>query len=257
VTFALVEGDCLHPLTGLACLADRSVDHVITDPPYEADAHTKGRRTKVDGWRKAMELGVRDGICVETPLPFVAITDEQRVAAAAQMARVARRWILVFCQVEASQKWAQALIAGGVQYIRTMIWVKPGAQPQFTGDRPGVGYESIVVAHRKGRKRWNGGGRVGVFTFSKGGTDGKTAHHPTTKPLPLMRELVDLFSDPGELICDPYAGSGSTGVAALMLGRNFLGWEIDAGYATTAIRRLRGDEVRPDPRQPSLFGAYV
>jgi site-specific DNA-methyltransferase (adenine-specific) len=117
-----------------------------------------------------------------------------------------------------------------------------------------MGYESIVVAHRAGRKRWNGGGKVGVLTHGKAGLTGDTQPHPTTKPLPLMRELVELFTDPGETICDPYAGSGSTGVAAGMLGRHFIGWEVDAEYHAIAMRRLRGEEARPDERQPSLFG---
>jgi site-specific DNA-methyltransferase (adenine-specific) len=47
------------------------------------------------------------------------------------------------------------------------------------------------------------------------------------KPLALMDVLVRLFSEPGELILDPFAGSGTTGVAALRLGRRFVGWEMN------------------------------
>jgi site-specific DNA-methyltransferase (adenine-specific) len=164
----------------------------------------------------------------------------------------------VFCQVEAAHKWAAAIACApfGVDYVRTMVWVKPDGQPQFTGDRPGMGYESIVVCHRKGRKRWNGGGRLGVFEFNKNGGKGNSdpAPHPTTKPLPLMRELVSLFSDPDELILDPFAGSGSTGVACRQLGRRFIGWELNRDYFDIACRRLRGEEAKPNPAQPSLFG---
>jgi DNA modification methylase len=255
VSVELREGSCLDPATGLASLPDKSVDHVITDPPYEAEAHSKGRRAKPGGWRQA-QYGAGDGRAVEeAPLPFAPMVEDDRLAVAAHFGRVARRWILVFCQVEASQMWADALIAGGVQYVRTMVWVKPDAQPQLTGDRPGMGYESIVVAHRQGRKRWNGGGRVGVFVHNKsaGRPAGEKAPHPTTKPLPLMRELVDLFTDTGDLIVDPYAGSGTTGVACRQLGRSFLGWELDAGYAEIARRRLAGEEAKPNAAQPSLF----
>jgi DNA modification methylase len=48
------------------------------------------------------------------------------------------------------------------------------------------------------------------------------------------------FSDPGELVCDPYAGSGTTGLACAQLGRSFLGWERDAAMAELAQRRLTG-----------------
>ena len=81
-------GDCLDPVSGLASLPDRSVDHVITDPPYEAEAHTKQRRVK----RSA-------GVMKAEPLSFHPTTDDQRVAVAAHFGRVARRWVVVFCQV--------------------------------------------------------------------------------------------------------------------------------------------------------------
>jgi site-specific DNA-methyltransferase (adenine-specific) len=53
-----------------------------------------------------------------------------------------------------------------------------------------------------------------------------------------MERLVRLFSDQGELILDPFTGSGSTGVAALRLGRRFAGWEMNPEYAEMARRRL-------------------
>ncbi len=246
-------GSCLDPLTGLASLADDSVDVTITDPPYEAEAHTKGRRTKVSGWRQAAARGEAAGVAQEAPLPFAMITQDARADAALHISRLSRRWILVFCQVEAAHLWAAALAAHGAEYIRTMVWTKPNAQPQFTGDRPGHGYESIVVAHRKGRKRWNGGGRLGTFDHCTVAAGNERAAHPTTKPLPLMRELVSLFSDPGELVLDPFAGSGSTGVACNQLGRRFLGWELSPEYHAIATRRLNGDEAKPRKEQPGLF----
>ena len=60
-----------------------------------------------------------------------------------------------------------------------------------------------------------------MFIVNKGG-DPRTGHQ-TQKPLALMELLVRLFSDPGELILNPFAGSGTTGVAAIRLGRRFLG----------------------------------
>jgi DNA modification methylase len=60
----------------------------------------------------------------------------------------------------------------------------------------------------------------------------------TEKPLPLMESLVRDFTDPGDLILDPFAGSGTTGVAAIRLGRRFIGWEKDPKYHTIAVKRL-------------------
>lgn len=243
-------GDCIE---GMRTLADDSVDVTITDPPFEEQAHAKQRRIRDPGVSKGASESRK---VVSAQLPFEPITDRQRVESAQEIARVTRRWVLAFCQVEASQDWALAFVSSGLEYVRTMIWVKPDGMPQYTGDRPGMGYESIVVCHRPGRKAWNGGGRHGVFTENKnaGRPSGEPAPHPTTKPLPLMRELVSLFSDSDELILDPFTGSGSTGVACRQLNRRFIGFEINRDYYEIACRRLRGEEAKPNPAQPSLFG---
>ncbi len=156
--------------------------------------------------------------------------------------------------------WQDALTADGIQSPRRIgIWVKPDGQPQFSGDRPGVGYESIVITHAKGRSRWNGGGKVGVFTFIKN-SPGGSHFHETQKPLPLMLELVELFTDPDDLILDPFCGSGTTGVACLRLGRRFIGIERDTKYAAIAVERLEAEANGMNLRdaragQMPMFGA--
>src|SRR3954468_18398906 len=221
-TWELRTGDCL---AGMASLPDASIDVVITDPPYEAEAHTSQRIVARSGGRLEVE-----------PISFPPITEEERVESSRQMARLARRWILVFCQVEGAMKWRAALEAAGAVYKRTCLWVKPDGKPQYSGDRPGIGYESIVACHAQGRSTWNGGGSHGVFIVNKGG-DVRTGHQ-TQKPLALMELLVRLFSDRGELVLDPFVGSGTTGVAAIRLGRRFAGWEMNPAYADMARRRL-------------------
>lgn len=204
---------------------------VITDPPYEAEAHTKGRRSlgeSVEGKRRVKE----------TPLPFAPIDEAARLEAGRVAARVAERWCVVFCQSEAAMLWRGALESSGEHvYRRTGVWVKPDAQPQFSGDRPGVGYESIVFTHRKGRCAWNGGGRVAVFEHNKR-IGGGPNEHPTMKPLALMVELVELFTNPGDLVVDLFAGSGTTGVACMLTGRRFYGVELNLEYAMLAAERL-------------------
>ena len=98
------------------------------------------------------------------------------------------------------------------------------------------------------------GGKARIYEFMRA-NDGRLPNpHPTTKPLPLMRQIVEDFTDENDTILDPFAGSGTTGVAAIQLGRHFVGWERDANYHAIATRRLRGDEAKPNPAQPSLFG---
>jgi len=240
-SWTLHLGDCLGD-GGMGTLADRSVDHVICDPPFEAEAHTLMRRVKRYANGRAAEYDGR--VAVLEPLPFPPLTEDERINSAVQMARVARRWILVFCQIEASHRWIEAIRSAGATYRRTCLWVKPDGQPQLSGDRPGLGYETIVVCHAPGSSRWNGGGGRGVFVCNKG-EGGPHAPHPTTKPLALMERLVDLFTDPGETILDPFAGSGTTLVAAKRLGRSAIGWERDPKYHEIASRRIA--ETREQP----------
>jgi len=62
--------------------------------------------------------------------------------------------------------------------------------------------------------------------------------HPTQKPIAALMPLIESFSRPGDMVLDPFAGSGSTLLAARMLGRNWLGVELDARYHAAARRRL-------------------
>ncbi|MEN2352000.1 DNA-methyltransferase [Lacticaseibacillus paracasei] len=66
----------------------------------------------------------------------------------------------------------------------------------------------------------------------------KKQFHPTQKPTPLMERLINLVSDEGSVILDPFMGSGSTGVAAVSMGRSFIGDEIDDDYFRTAEQRI-------------------
>jgi site-specific DNA-methyltransferase (adenine-specific) len=109
--------------------------------------------------------------------------------------------------------------------------------PQYSGDRPGMGYETILAMHVPGRSEWNGGGRSSVFTCNK--NSGGVHEHPTMKPLRLMRDLVSLFSAPGDRVLDPFSGAGSTLVAAKDLGRSAIGIEIEPRYCEIAVKRLR------------------
>lgn len=237
--WALVEGDCLDVLP---TLPERSVTHVITDPPYSEYVHTKALSRAVD-------------------FGFDHITQEQREALADECARLASRWTLAFCDVESSHLWSGAFTSAGLDYCRTGAWVKIGAMPQFTGDRPGAGFEAIVIVHPKGRKRWNGGGSQAVWThlIDRGMPGQDPRCHPTQKPLSLMLELVELFTDPGDVILDPYAGSGTTGVACLRLGRRFIGIERKPEHAKTARERLEAESAGLTLKakragQVSLFG---
>ncbi|MGR9587123.1 DNA methyltransferase [Pandoraea sputorum] len=64
-------------------------------------------------------------------------------------------------------------------------------------------------------------------------------HHPTQKPVAQLSQLIESFSRPNDIVLDPFAGSGSTCVAAHQLGRRFLGIEMDPQYHAAGVRRLQ------------------
>ena len=224
----LYHGDCLDILPQL-----EPVDHVITDPPYEVEAHTNARRLNA-------QHDIRDYV-----IEFSAITEEVRERFTAECGRLSRGWVLVFCQSEAIGSWRRALETGGCAWKRAQAWVKPDSAPQFTGDRPAVGFECIATAWAgSGKSKWNGGGKRGVYEHCVNNFGRLTAGrpHPTMKPLPLMTELVTLFTDQGETILDPFAGSGTTGVAAKLNGRKAILIEREGKYCEIAAKRLRETE---------------
>lgn len=217
--------------------APESVDVVVADPPYDARTHKGGRRGI--GWAgnsKHRDISRARSLSFEpaSPADF-----------APKLMRIVWRWMINFCAVEQLGAYAAAL---GDEYLRSGLWLKSNPCPQFTGDRPGQWGDAIAVCHPAGRKRWGGGGKTLVLRSSTVGQNNNRAGgvgsrlHETEKPVSIMLDLVRLFSDPGELVYDPYCGSGTTGVACLRLGRRFLGAEMQPHYAKVAAERLAAEE---------------
>ena len=67
--------------------------------------------------------------------------------------------------------------------------------------------------------------------------------HPTQKPAELIEYLIRTYSNAGDVILDPFAGSGTTAVAAINSDRSFIGWERDDGYYNAAIKRIETAKI--------------
>lgn len=234
-TATLYLGDCRDILPTLP-----KVDAVIVDPPYEEEAHGSGRRLlgRTEQLRNARVREIE-----EAPLDFDAMDEDLRNYMAEWSAKNCNGWMLSFCQAEAISVWREAMETAGMKWRRAMVWVKPDSSPQLSGDRPAQGYESIAAAWcGEGRSVWNGGGRRGVFTYGKhdpgAGHGGRRNEHPTQKPITLMKDLVQLFTQPGHTVLDMCMGSASTGIACIDLGRPFYGIEKKLVHFDTACRRI-------------------
>lgn len=214
----IFHGDCREVLPTL----DRA-DAVITDPPYGDETHD----------------GARTGDGSEVLVNFESIDPEtlRSVFAAANP----KRWTV------ATMEWRHIALLSqtppdGLRFVRFGVWVKPNGSPQFTGDRPAQGWEGVCIMHSvEEALRWNGGGHHGVWTYNK-----VNSLHPTGKPLPLVTRLVELFTEPSEVVLDPFMGGGTTLEACKLTGRPAIGIEQSEKYCEIAAKRLA---------QGVLFGA--
>ncbi len=215
-THNLIEGDAYEILRGEAAI----VDALITDPPYSAIVHEtmKTKGTLTNGVLRKVDPGFDHLSNFDFVPRFVAL---------------ARRWSLFFCALE---DFGRYQAADPACYVRSGIYAKGRAMPQITGDRPGNRCEGIAIFHPKGRKRWNGGGTAGLWVGHP--ESRKITGHPTAKPVLLCMRLIELFTDPGETVLDPFAGSGAIGLACVAMGRGYLGIEKSAEHVANARRRL-------------------
>lgn len=251
--FTLHLGDCLDLVTGLASLADGSVDHVITDPPY-------GERTHEGQRHGRREAGSRysDQWVTSRALEYEALDDKTLQAVAGHFVRVARKWILVMTSHDLFPKWEQAL---GRYTFAPLPIVLEGMNVRLAGDGPSSWTVWLVVNRPIGLKD---GTKPGAYVGSPGrGPDRAANPVKGHKPDWLMERIISDYTKPGETILDPFAGSGTTGVAAIRLGRNFLGWEKDPDHYSIALRRLTpareqltiaAVDSSPKPKQTKIGG---
>ena len=156
----LILGDCLEVMPTLG-----KVDHTITDPPYEKEAHTMGRRTN---GKKSDKEGKYHREIKFAPLSFAAINEEIRAKAAQLITGLTEGWALTFCQAEAVGSWRDVYEAANAKFKRSMVWIKPDGMPQFNGQMPAMGYESITAAWcGPGYSVWNGGGDMAFSPFQR------------------------------------------------------------------------------------------
>jgi site-specific DNA-methyltransferase (adenine-specific) len=227
----LYQGDCMAVMPTLG-----RVGHIISDPPYEASLHAA--KAHLSDLRKDKGPELKE----INFAPIDAIRDDVvRVSQA-----LCDGWFIAFCTVEGTAKWADSINASPMKYKRACIWVKPDSTPQLNGQGPAQGAECFVTAWcGTGHARWNAGGKRGVYTCCVNGPS-RHGGHPTEKPVRLMRELLADFTSEGDLVCDGFMGSGSTGVACVESGRKFIGIERDPDYFDIAVARITAAHRQAD-----------
>ncbi len=190
----------------LASLQAESVDLVVTDPPYE---FAGGHRRK--HW-------------------FDELPDDGWAQVLAELYRVLRpdRHAYVFCDRRTHRVFEQAARTAGFRVHEPLIWDKDWIG---TGGGCWRSQYELILFLEKGRRAGNRRDRANVLRVRR-----PHRGYPTEKPVALLRALIDQASAPGELVLDPFCGSGNVGVAARQLGRRALVCDIAPGFAAQRLR---------------------
>ena len=252
MTYTLHRGDALSVLSRLP---DASVDAVITDPPYNSGGRTASERTS-----RTARTKYTSGDAAHQLADFPGENKDQRsytrwlAELLTEAFRVTRNHgvAVVFSDWRQQPATSDALQMAGWTWSGTMPWIKPASRPRKGGFKQSA--EEIV---------WGVKGKLdntreiylpGHFIGSQ---PRKDRVHITQKPVEVMRELTRICP-PGGTVLDFCCGSGSTGVAALQEGLNFVGIEVTDHYADIAEERLKrtlqglADDADQDEAAPTV-----
>ena len=217
-------GDCLEIMRDMPAA---SVDAVITDPPYGLDPKQPATRTDASGTFTASPTFEGDTFSTDW---LYEISRVLKVGG----------WCLSFVDNKKITTLWDAGKSAGLKPRQTVIWQKKNLPPTFMPWWVS-NYESMVAFSNGKVRTWNGGGaRRNVIQHANTSFTKAQGYrlHPTQKPVGLMRELIELLTNEGDIILDPFAGSASTLIAAIETGRDAIGIEINPQYFEIAQRRI-------------------
>ena len=226
----LYLADCMDVLPTLP-----KVDSVITDPPYSERTHS-GHDASAAGLRG---IGF-DGSSRRT-LGYAAwsVVDVNSLVPA--LCCASGGWVVVMTDHVLALPIQRAMESAGRYAFAPLPWYVPGSRVRLSGDGPSSWTAWIVVCRTAKQSRWG--------TLPGGYMQRGEQVHMGGKPIELMFALIGDYSMIGDTILDPFMGSGSTGVAAMQLGRKFIGIEIEPRYFEVACRRIE-DAQRQAPLIP-------
>lgn len=206
----LMNGDCLELMK---YIPDGSVDMVLTDIPYgEVDQKSSGLRK--------LDRGNADTCNFDLDVMIDGLV------------RVSSGSFYVFCGTEQISTIVSAFKRHRLT-TRVCAWEKSNPSP-MNGTRLWVSGMEFCVFARKPKATFNEHCKKALWKFPVG----RSKIHPTEKPVALMSRLITASSNEGDTILDLFMGSGTTGVAAKNLNRNFIGIELDEQYFRIASERI-------------------
>jgi site-specific DNA-methyltransferase (adenine-specific) len=253
---------CGDVLSELANISDQTIDFIFADPPYflSNDGFTvkSGKSVSVNkgDWDKS------GGFESEVVFHRAWIAECVRVLKDSGTLAISGTYHSIY-------KCGFILQELGLRIINDITWFKPNGAPALAGRNFTASHETILWAS-KGREfknvlnyqesiNWKVSndliyreGKQMRSVWSSPTTPKREkilGDHPTQKPLELLRRLIALCTSTGDLVLDPFCGSGTTGVACAQLERNFVGIDLDPSYIDLARQRI--EEVNEDNSQDS------
>jgi DNA modification methylase len=249
---AILQGDCIEEMKKFP---DNSVDLIFADPPYNMqlkNALYRPNSTKVDGvddeWDKFSSFAAYDDFCAAW------LQECRRILKDTGSIWVIGSYHNIF-------RVGNIMLNLGFWILNDVTWHKTNPMPNFLGTRFTNATETLIwcskgeqrkkyAFNHKMMKRYNGGKQmtsvwqIGLCVGDERlkGADGKKAHS-TQKPEELLKRVILSTTKPGDIVLDPFFGSGTTGAVAKKLKRQFIGIEKDPEYVALAKKRIDSIKV--------------
>jgi site-specific DNA-methyltransferase (adenine-specific)/modification methylase len=229
----LINGDCFEKMKDIP---DNSIDLILCDPPYNLANYSTGNM-KFD-WRAEINNNVAKWD--EKPLnPFDLVDEFKRIISP-------KGNIFIFCSYNLLGKFHEAFDSE-FDTFQFMVWHKTNPVPNIRKSSFLNSCELIVCLWNKGHT-WNFSKQNEMHNFIEApicmGTERlKNPKHPTQKPVKILKHIINIASNPDDVVLDMFMGVGSTGVAAKMLGRKFIGIEIEKEYFNAAKKRIESVNI--------------
>lgn len=225
------------------------VDALIVDAPYSERTHEAN-----DGSSRRDPHSMRDPGKINRALNYACWSAADVCAFVSEWAPLTRGWFVSITDHTLAPAWAQAMEDAGRYSFSPIACVQGGSRVRLLGDGPAQ-WSTFSVSSRPRSAEWLDAWRAshkargrpvsmaGAYVVPPGESD----RSPVVggKPSWLMERLVDDYSEPGDLVCDPCMGAGTTLLAAKLLGRRYIGGDLDESHVEIARERLRDLPAAP------------
>lgn len=217
--------DCLE---GLAAVPDKSVDAIITDPPYFLSMGHAGCATNAKGSDALNSNRTFNDLAICTPFYKQLFREYSRVLKDDGSFYFFTDW--------RGYAYYFPLLNAELPVRNMIVWDKKSGPGSFYS----FAHELIVFGTYKGKTKGGVGTnvwRMAAFNSGARKTNGDKVH-PTQKPVELIAKMIEDSTEPGGVILDTFMGSGTTAVSCLRTGRNYIGFELDERYHAIAQGRI-------------------